>query len=92
HSRSSFCSLTGSALSIIDALKRVPHFSHTQVTIHTIAKILAKAQRDEEMLLIRGSLLMLLVLALWIECDGHLESVVRVWDEWRGLMGKQPVY
>ncbi|KAK6924300.1 Pentatricopeptide repeat [Dillenia turbinata] len=89
-----------SALSLIDALKRVPHFSHTQVTIHTVAKILAKAQRPEELGILidavnSGKFINVARVSFmdrmrWFALAGDLESVLHVWDEWRGLMSKRP--
>ncbi|KAM7520555.1 hypothetical protein LguiB_019517 [Lonicera macranthoides] len=84
-----------SALSLIETLKIVPHFSHTQNTLYALAKILAKSfQTSKLKALIDGinsgkftnvARVSFMDRMRWYATSGDLDEVLCVWDEWRAL-------
>ncbi|RVW73280.1 Pentatricopeptide repeat-containing protein [Vitis vinifera] len=56
-----------SALSLLEILKTIPHFCHTQATIRALAKILANFME----------------LMKWHAAAGDLESVLHAWNRYR---------
>lgn len=84
-----------SALSLIETLKIVPHFSHTQNTLYALAKILAKScQTSKLRALIDGinsgkftnvARVSFMDRMRWYATAGDLDEVLCVWDEWRAL-------
>ncbi|KAK9285483.1 hypothetical protein L1049_024677 [Liquidambar formosana] len=80
------------ALSLIEALKEIPHFSHTQATLRALAKIFAKSRRSVELKTliddINGSkftnaCVSYMDLMQWHAAAGDLESVLHAWDRYR---------
>ncbi|KAA8531789.1 hypothetical protein F0562_006494 [Nyssa sinensis] len=84
-----------SALSLIETLKSVPHFSHTQNTLYTLAKILAKSQQTAKLKALIDAInsgkftnvarIGFMDRMLWFVAAGDPDAVIRVWDEWRAL-------
>lgn len=88
-----------SALSLVDALSRIPNFSHTQHSLHAIAKILAKSGRTAQLKKLVEAInagkftkvppVSLLDHMRWYAACGDLDSVLCVWDKLRA-QGKRP--
>lgn len=80
-----------SALAFLEALKRVPRFSHNQHTLHAIAKILAKSGRIGQLKKLIEAInagkftkvppISFLDRMRWYAVAGDLDSVLCVWDE-----------
>ena len=86
-----------SALSLLEILKTIPHFCHTQATIHALAKILAKSQRSAELKSLVDDInagkfwnvcISFMELMKWHAAAGDLESVLHAWNRYR-VSGKQ---
>ncbi|KAL9246007.1 hypothetical protein vseg_019592 [Gypsophila vaccaria] len=81
------------ALSFVESLKRVPHFVHTQQTLNAIAKVLAKAGRSAQLKKLIDAIndrkfhkvrpISSVDCMRLYAAAGDLESVLRVWDEYR---------
>ncbi|XP_074275250.1 pentatricopeptide repeat-containing protein At5g66631 [Silene latifolia] len=88
-----------SALSFVESLKRVPHFVHTQQTLQAIAKVLAKSGRVAQLKKLLNAIndgkfpkvrpISFMESMRLYATAGDLESVLRVWDEFRS-QGKKP--
>lgn len=87
-----------SALTLVDALKKIPSFSHTQNTLHALATVLAKSRRSAELKslitdIVAGRFgnvrVSFMNLLQWHSAAGHIDSVLEVWDEYK-LTGKRP--
>ncbi|XP_059623742.1 pentatricopeptide repeat-containing protein At5g66631-like [Cornus florida] len=84
-----------SALSLVDTLKTVPHFSHNQNTLYTLAKILAKSKQTAKLkALINGinsgkftnvARTSFMDRMRWYATAGDFDAVLQAWDEWRAL-------
>lgn len=81
-----------SALSLVEALGKIPGFSHTQHTLHALATVLAKSQRSAELKSLVNAIttgrygnvrISFMNLLKWHAEAGDLESVLEVWDEYR---------
>ncbi|KAL9461508.1 hypothetical protein AB3S75_004497 [Citrus x aurantiifolia] len=81
-----------SALSIMEALKSNPNFSHNQSTLHALATVLAKSQRNHELKTLIGDIssskflnvsVNFMNLMQWYSTSGDLESVLSTWNEHR---------
>ncbi|XP_034683038.1 pentatricopeptide repeat-containing protein At5g66631 [Vitis riparia] len=86
-----------SALSLLEILKTIPHFCHTQATIRALAKILAKSQRSAELKSLVDDInagkfwnvrISFMELMKWHAAAGDLESVLHAWNRYR-VSGKQ---
>ncbi|KAG6729515.1 hypothetical protein I3843_01G027900 [Carya illinoinensis] len=80
------------ALSLVDTLQSIPHFSHTQNTVHALATVLAKSHRTAELKSLidavnagrfRNVRVTFMNLMQWYAATGDLDMVLRVWDEYR---------
>ncbi|THG01690.1 pentatricopeptide repeat-containing protein At5g66631 [Camellia sinensis] len=88
-----------SALSLIETLKTVPHFTHNQNTLYALAKILAKSQQIAKLKTLIDAInsgkfpnvarVSFMDRMRWYAAAGDLDSVLCVWDEWRALQ-KRP--
>lgn len=85
------------ALSAIEVLETLPDFSHTQNTFHALATVLAKSRRNGELKSLidavhvgrlRNIRVSFMNLMQWYATAGDIESVFRVWDEYRVANGK----
>lgn len=81
-----------SALSFIEALKSNPNFSHNQSTLHALATVLAKSQRNYELKALIGDIssskflnvsVSFMNLMQWYSTSGDLELVLSTWNEYR---------
>ncbi|KNA21604.1 hypothetical protein SOVF_041670 [Spinacia oleracea] len=82
-----------SALSFVESLKRVPSFSHTQHTLHAIAKTLAKSGRTRQLKKLVDTInagefpkvrpVSFVDQMRLYATAGDIELVLRVWDELR---------
>lgn len=86
-----------SALSLIEILETIPHFRHTQSTIHALAKILAKSQQSAKLRSLVDDInngkfwnvrVSFMELMKWHAAAGDLESVLHAWNRYR-FSGKQ---
>ncbi|KAK3000514.1 hypothetical protein RJ639_020798 [Escallonia herrerae] len=88
-----------SALSLIETLKTVRHFSHTQNTLYALAKILAKSHRTARLESLIDAMnsgkfrdvarVSFMDRMRWYAAAGDLDAARCVWDEWRALQ-KRP--
>ncbi|KAL3509304.1 hypothetical protein ACH5RR_028705 [Cinchona calisaya] len=84
-----------SALLLIEVLKTVPHFSHNQQTIYTLAKILANSGQTSKLSALINAInagkftniarVSFMDRMRWYALAGDLDEVASVWDEWRAL-------
>ncbi|KAF7828806.1 pentatricopeptide repeat-containing protein [Senna tora] len=81
-----------SALSLVDALDKIPSFSHTQNTLHALATVLAKSRRSAQLKSLITDItagrfgnvrITHMNLLQWYAAAGDLESVLEVWDEYK---------
>ncbi|XP_057951988.1 pentatricopeptide repeat-containing protein At5g66631 [Malania oleifera] len=82
-----------SALSLIQTLEAIPHFSHTQNTVYTLAKILAKSHRSSELKDLIDAVnagkftnvarVSFMDRMQWYAAAGDLDSVLCVWNDLR---------
>uniref|UniRef100_A0A5B7AD21 Pentacotripeptide-repeat region of PRORP domain-containing protein n=1 Tax=Davidia involucrata TaxID=16924 RepID=A0A5B7AD21_DAVIN len=89
-----------SALSLIETLKSVPHFSHNQNTLYTLAKILAESQQTAKLKALIDAInsgkftnvarISFMDQMQWFAAAGDLDAVVHVWDEWRASLQRRP--
>ncbi|KAG8367027.1 hypothetical protein BUALT_Bualt16G0029700 [Buddleja alternifolia] len=89
-----------SALSLIETLKRVQHFSHTQDTLHALAKVLAKSGQTGRLgalidaintgKFINVAFVSFMDRMRWYAEAGDLSEVSNVWKEWRRSLDKHP--
>ncbi|KAK4409766.1 Pentatricopeptide repeat-containing protein [Sesamum angolense] len=92
--------LTGSALYLVETLKKVKEFSHSQDTLHALAKILAKSGQIGKLEALidainAGKFVNVAYISFmdrmrWYAEAGDLSSVTGVWDEWRRTLDKHP--
>ncbi|KAG6421002.1 hypothetical protein SASPL_117549 [Salvia splendens] len=89
-----------SALHLIENLKKIETFSHTQETLHALAKILAKSGQTRKL----GALIdaintgkftnvayaSFMDRMRWYAAAGDLTEVSGVWHEWRRTLDKHP--
>ncbi|XP_051114782.1 pentatricopeptide repeat-containing protein At5g66631 [Andrographis paniculata] len=90
-----------SALSMVEGLKQVKQFSHSQLTLRAVAKILARSGQTRRL----GALIDAINAGRfgnirpvgcmdcmrWYADAGDLDAVLRVWDEWRRTLdGARP--
>ncbi|KAK2998570.1 hypothetical protein RJ639_023308, partial [Escallonia herrerae] len=88
-----------SALSLIETLKTVRHFSHTQNTLYALAKILAKSHQTARLESLIDAInsgkfrdvarVSFMDHMRWYAAAGDLDAARCVWDEWRALQ-KRP--
>lgn len=88
-----------SALFLVETLKSIPHFVHTQNSLHALAKILAKSHQTAKLkALINGinsgkfinvARVSFMDRMRWYAAAGDLAEVLCVWSEWRALQ-KRP--
>lgn len=84
-----------SALSLIETLKTVPHFSHSQTTLHALAKILARTGQTAKLNALIDAInagkfrnvarVSFMDRLRWYAAAGDLDSLLLVWDEMRHL-------
>ncbi|GAV92111.1 PPR_2 domain-containing protein/PPR_3 domain-containing protein [Cephalotus follicularis] len=83
-----------SALFLVEILETIPHFTHTQSTLHALATVLAKSQRHSELQSLIDDIsagryrvvsVSFMNLMQWYDAIGDLESVLNTWDEYRQL-------
>lgn len=89
-----------SALSLIEALRKVPHFTHTKHTLHALAKILAKSGQTGKLRALvdgmnSGKFVNVFPVSFmdrmrWYAAAGNLDEVISVWEEWRATLDKHP--
>ncbi|KAJ8544894.1 hypothetical protein K7X08_017477 [Anisodus acutangulus] len=89
-----------SALSLIENLKKIPHFSHTHNTLYALAKILAKAREIAKLKALINAInsgkfvnvarVSYMDQMRWYGISREFNEVVRVWDEWRTTLKKHP--
>nr|XP_043616202.1 pentatricopeptide repeat-containing protein At5g66631 [Erigeron canadensis] len=82
-----------SALSLIETLKKIPHFSHNEKTLYALAKILAKAGETNKLkALVNGinsgkfknvGRVSFMDQMKFYAAAGDLDSVLSVWHEWK---------
>lgn len=82
-----------SALSLIEKLKTIPHFSHNQQTLYSLAKILAKCSQTSKLRALINAInagkftnvarVSFMDRMRWYALAGDLDEVVGAWDEWR---------
>ncbi|KAL0461512.1 UNVERIFIED_CONTAM: Pentatricopeptide repeat-containing protein [Sesamum latifolium] len=90
----------GSALYLVETLKKVKDFSHSQDTLHALAKILAKSGQIGKLEALidainTGKFVNVAYISFmdrmrWYAEAGDLNSVTGVWDEWRRTLDKHP--
>ncbi|KAL0396654.1 UNVERIFIED_CONTAM: Pentatricopeptide repeat-containing protein [Sesamum calycinum] len=90
----------GSALYLVETLKKVKEFSHSQDTLHALAKILAKSGQIGKLEALidainTGKFVNVAYISFmdrmrWYAEAGDLNSVTGVWDEWRRTLDKHP--
>ncbi|KAI3462804.1 hypothetical protein Pfo_019467 [Paulownia fortunei] len=89
-----------SALSLIETLKKIKDFSHSQDTLHALAKILAKSGQTGKLgalidAINTGKFLNVAYISFmdrmrWYADACDLNEVTGVWDEWRRTLDKHP--
>ncbi|KAL6507409.1 hypothetical protein OROGR_023604 [Orobanche gracilis] len=89
-----------SALSLIESLEKVKGFSHSQDTLHAMAKILAKSGQTGKLgalidainsgKFINATYVSFMDRMRWYADAGDLHEVTRVWDEWKRTLDKHP--
>lgn len=89
-----------SALSLIEALRKVPHFTHTKHTLHALAKILSKSGQTGKLRALvnamnSGKFVNVFPVSFmdrmrWYAAAGNLDEVISVWEEWRATLDKHP--
>ncbi|KZV17832.1 pentatricopeptide repeat-containing protein-like [Dorcoceras hygrometricum] len=89
-----------SALSLIEALRKVPHFTHTRHTLHALAKILANSGQTGKLRALvdamnSGKFVNVFPVSFmdrmrWYAAAGNLDEVLSVWEEWRATLDKHP--
>ncbi|KAK6128804.1 hypothetical protein DH2020_037440 [Rehmannia glutinosa] len=89
-----------SALSLIETLKKIKDFSHSQDTLHALAKILAKSGQTGKLgalidAINTGQFINVTYISFmdrmrWYADSGDLNEVTNVWDEWRRTLDKHP--
>ncbi|XP_043703715.1 pentatricopeptide repeat-containing protein At5g66631 [Telopea speciosissima] len=82
-----------SALSLIETLNTLPNFSHTQTTLHAIAKILSKTHRSAELQTLINAInagkfknvarISFMDRLRWYAATADLDSAIQVWNELR---------
>lgn len=87
-----------SALFLVESLKGIPHFRHTQHSLHALAKILAKAGQVARLkALINGidsgkfinvARVSFMDKMRWFAAAGDLDEVLSVWKEWRAVQNR----
>ncbi|KAH6826835.1 Tetratricopeptide repeat superfamily protein [Perilla frutescens var. hirtella] len=89
-----------SALNLIETLKKIETFSHTQETLHALAKILAKSGQTEKLGVLIDAIntgkftnvayVSFMDRMRWYAIAGDLNEVTGVWHEWRRTLDKHP--
>ncbi|CAA0814332.1 Pentatricopeptide repeat-containing protein [Striga hermonthica] len=89
-----------SALSLAETLKKIEHFSHSQDTLHALAKILAKSGQTGRLGALIDAIntgkfrnvafISYMDRMRWYADAGDLDKLTRVWDEWRRSLDKHP--
>ncbi|CAI9777489.1 unnamed protein product [Fraxinus pennsylvanica] len=89
-----------SALFLVETLKKIPHFSHTQHTLYALAKILAKSGQVGKLgalinainsgKFINVARVSFMDRMRWYAAVGDLDEVFSIWDEWRKTLDKHP--
>ncbi|KAL2528418.1 Pentatricopeptide repeat-containing protein [Forsythia ovata] len=89
-----------SALFLVETLKKIPYFSHTQNTLYALAKILAKSGQVGKLgalinAINSGKFISVARVSFmdrmrWYAAAGDLDEVVSIWDEWRKTLDKHP--
>ncbi|XP_073056746.1 pentatricopeptide repeat-containing protein At5g66631 [Primulina eburnea] len=89
-----------SALYLIEALRKVPHFTHTKHTLHALAKILAKSGQTAKLRALvdamnSGKFVNVFPVSFmdrmrWYVAAANLDEVISVWEEWRATLDKHP--
>ncbi|KAL8528600.1 hypothetical protein ACS0TY_006152 [Phlomoides rotata] len=89
-----------SALYLIDILKRVETFSHSQHTLHALAKTLAKSGQTGKLQALIDSIntgkfinvayVSFMDRMRWYADAGDLNEVTSAWNEWRRTLDKHP--
>lgn len=81
-----------SALFLVESLKSVPHFAHTQSTIHALATVLARSGKTSELRSLIGEInagrydnarVSFMNLMQWYAATGDAEAVLDTWEEYR---------
>lgn len=82
-----------SALSLVEILKTIPHFSHNQNTLYTLAKILAKSGQTSKLKALINAInagkftnvarVSFMDRMRWYSLAGDLNEVLSSWEEWR---------
>lgn len=81
-----------SALSLVETLETVMQFSHNQNTLHSLATVLARSRRSGELKSLINAInagrfgnvrVSFMNLMQWHAAAGDLESVLKVWGEYR---------
>ncbi|KAL2504833.1 Pentatricopeptide repeat-containing protein [Abeliophyllum distichum] len=89
-----------SALFLVETLKKIPYFSHTQNTLYALAKILAKSGQVGKLGALINAInsgkfvnvarVSFMDRMRWYAAAGDLDEVVSIWDEWRKTLDKHP--
>lgn len=87
-----------SAMFLVESLKGIPHFKHTQNSLHALAKILAKSGQVARLkALINGinsgkfinvARVSFMDKMRWFAAAGDLDEVLGVWKEWRAVQNR----
>ncbi|KAL6559276.1 hypothetical protein OROGR_004393 [Orobanche gracilis] len=87
-------------LQLIDILKKIETFSHTQETLHALAKILAKCGQTSKLRALvdainTGKFINVAYVSFmdrmrWYAAAGDLNEVTGIWHEWRRTLDKHP--
>ncbi|KAM7251069.1 hypothetical protein ACFE04_022952 [Oxalis oulophora] len=81
-----------SAISLVETLKGVPHFTHTQSSIHAFATVLARSKHKVELDCLisdiydgrhMGVTISFMNLMQWYDAVGDVDLVLNTWDEHR---------
>ncbi|XP_022894942.1 pentatricopeptide repeat-containing protein At5g66631-like [Olea europaea var. sylvestris] len=89
-----------SALFLVETLKKIPHFSHTQYTLYALAKILANSGQVGKLdalinainsgKFINVARVSFMDRMRWYAAVGDLDEGFCIWDEWRKTLDKHP--
>ncbi|KAL7135580.1 hypothetical protein ABFS83_11G107100 [Erythranthe nasuta] len=88
------------ALSLVETLKNIKDFSHSQDTLYALAKILAKSGQTSKLgalidAINSGKFVNVAYVSFmdrmrWYAETGDLDEVTNVWEEWRRALDKHP--
>lgn len=84
-----------SALFLVETLKKIPHFSHTQYTLYALAKILANSGQVGKLdalinAINSGKFINVARVVSWIACGGMLLLVILTRFSVFGMSGEKP--